>query len=132
MNQELQYLKLLSLSHYIVGGIAAVFSSTALFRLFLGLAIVVGRMEPPLHGHFGWFPGIFSILYGVGGLAFAICLILSGRYLSKQTHYAYCLVVAAIACIFIPVGTVLGVLTLIVLTRTSVQQLFERHRGEAH
>ena len=132
MNQELQYLKLLSLSHYIVGGIAAAFSSAALVRFFFGLAIMIGRMEPPLHGHFGWLPGIRAILYGVGGLAFAICLIVSGRYLSKQTHYAYCLVVAAIACIFIPVGTVLGALTLIVLTRAPVQELFERRRKEAH
>ena len=132
MNLDLQYLKLLSLAHYILGGIAAAFSSAAIVRFFLRFSKVVGHMGPPWHGHIGAAPGMHSILYGIGGLAFAVCLILSGRYLSKQIHYVFCLVIAAIACIFIPVGTVLGVLTLIVLTRPAVQELFERHRGEAH
>jgi hypothetical protein len=32
---------------------------------------------------------------------------------------------AAVACIFVPFGTVLGVLTIIVLTRPSVRALFD-------
>ena len=132
MNLDLQYLKLLSLAHYILGGIAAAFSSAAIVRFFLRFSRIVGHMGPPWHGHMGGAVSILAILYGIGGLAFAVCLIVSGRSLYKQINYAFCLVVAAISCIFIPVGTVLGVLTLIVLTRTSVQELFERHRGEAH
>ena len=132
MNQELLYLKLLSLSQYIVGGVAAALSSASLFRFFFHFSKVDVHLGPSLHGRFGAFPGMFAMLYGIGGLALAVCLMASGRCLSKQSHYAYCLVVAAIACIFVPVGTVLGVLTLIVLTRPSVQELFERHRGKAH
>ena len=37
----------------------------------------------------------------------------------------YCFVVAAIECILIPFGTVLGVFTIIALSRPSVKVLFE-------
>jgi hypothetical protein len=36
----------------------------------------------------------------------------------------FCLVMAGIACIFMPFGTALGVLTIIVLMRDSVRELF--------
>lgn len=36
----------------------------------------------------------------------------------------YCLVMAGIECMFMPFGTVLGVFTIIVLMRESVQKLF--------
>ena len=38
-------------------------------------------------------------------------------------HYLYCLVVAAVECMLVPFGTVLGVLTIIVLNRPSVKAL---------
>jgi len=37
----------------------------------------------------------------------------------------YCLVVAGVECILVPFGTVLGVLTLIVLSKESVKTIFE-------
>jgi len=36
----------------------------------------------------------------------------------------FCLVMAGVECIFTPFGTVLGVLTIIVLVRPSVKELF--------
>jgi hypothetical protein len=44
--------------------------------------------------------------------------------LKRHTNYTYCLVVAAIECMFTPFGTVLGVLTIIVLVRPTVKALF--------
>ncbi len=38
----------------------------------------------------------------------------------------FCLVMACVACLFMPFGTVLGVFTIIVLARPSVQTLFSR------
>jgi hypothetical protein len=58
------------------------------------------------------------------GWTLAVCMIIAGRFLAKRTHYMYCLVVAAISCIFFPFGTVLGVFTIIVLLRSSVKALF--------
>ena len=43
------------------------------------------------------------------------------RFLSR-----ICIVMAALACLSMPFGTVLGVFTIIVLARPSVQALFSR------
>jgi len=37
----------------------------------------------------------------------------------------FCLIVAGIICIFMPLGTILGVFTIIVLVRPSVKAMFE-------
>ena len=50
---------------------------------------------------------------------------LAGWWLAKRKHYWFCFVVACLACAFSPLGTVLGVFTIIVLLRPSVKALFE-------
>jgi len=62
-------------------------------------------------------------------VGFAVCLALAGRFLAQRRRYYYCLVMAGIACMFMPFGTVLGVFTIIVLLRESVKELFGE--GEA-
>jgi len=59
------------------------------------------------------------------GWTLAVCMLIAGRNLAKRRHHTFCLVVAAISCIFMPFGTILGVLTIIVLMRPSVKGLFE-------
>jgi len=66
----------------------------------------------------------FSVVAILVGLAFCILLILSGRYLRRHVNYTFCLVMAGVACIFMPFGTVLGVFTILVLVRPSVKTAF--------
>jgi len=54
----------------------------------------------------------------------AICILIARRALAKRTRYWFVFVVACIECLFMPFGTVLGVFTLIVLSRESVKKLF--------
>ena len=54
----------------------------------------------------------------------AICLILSGRYMNRRKHLTFSIVIAAICCLQIPFGTILGVFTLIVLSRPSVKAMY--------
>jgi hypothetical protein len=58
------------------------------------------------------------------GWIFAGFVITAGRFLAKRKHHTFCVVMGAVECIFMPFGTVLGVFTLIVLTRESVKHLF--------
>ena len=64
---------------------------------------------------------LFIIL---SGLTFATCVAVAGRRLVRHTGYMYCLVIAGIECIFVPLGTILGVLTIVVLMRPQVKELF--------
>lgn len=80
----------------------------------------------------GLFVGGFLILFAgtwiLLGTAMAVCLFLAGRYLSEPSHYTFCLVTAGVACTFMPLGTVLGVFSLLVLLRPSVRARFEGPR----
>jgi hypothetical protein len=51
-------------------------------------------------------------------------LILAGRFLAQRVYYTFCFVVAALECIFVPFGTILGVFTIVVLQRSTVKEMF--------
>ncbi len=129
MNKDQDYLNLLSIFHYIVGGIAVLFSFLPLIHIILGTLFLFiperfSDLGHPLPCFLGW---IF-IIVGVGcmlvGLTFAVCMILTGRYLARHKHYIFCLVIASLNCLFMPFGTILGVFTIVVLTRPSIKALF--------
>jgi hypothetical protein len=54
-----------------------------------------------------------------------VCLIRAARSLRELMRYAFCVVIAAIICALPPLGTALGVATLLVLAGDSVKYLFE-------
>ena len=51
--------------------------------------------------------------------------VLAGRNLARRRRYLFCQVVAGVGCMFMPFGTVLGVFTLVVLSRPAVRNLFQ-------
>ncbi len=130
MSQDEEQLKLLSIFHYVVGGLAGLFALLPIVHLVFGLMIVFspetfpgkpGDSPPALLGWFFVGIALAAILFG---LALAASIVVAGRSLAKQTRYTYCLVVAGIECMFMPFGTVLGVFTIVVLMRESVKPLF--------
>ena len=130
MDQDAEHLRLLSIFHYVVGGIAALFACFPLIHLAFGIALVSGALKsgpgeqtPP--AFVGWFFIAIAALFILVGWSIAIAILLAGRFLARRTHYMYCFVVAAIECLFMPFGTVLGAFTIIVLNRTSVRSLFQ-------
>lgn len=128
MDQDDQYIRLLSIFHYVVAGLAALFSLMPVIHLIFGIAMVSGAFKGPKEpfpfSMMGWFFIVFASCFILCGLAFSICLALAGRYLSLRRHYYFCFVMAALACMFMPFGTVLGVFTIILLTRDSVKAQF--------
>ena len=128
MDQDIQHLQLLSIFHYVLGGMIGLFGCFPIFHLAVGIAIVTGALdvpeEPPAPAYFGWlFVGMAVVVMSfMWTLASAV--IIAGRKLASRTGYMYCLVVAGVECIFMPLGTVLGVFTILVLVRPSVKQLF--------
>lgn len=129
MNQDQEQLKLLSIFHYIVGGIIVLFSCFPVLHVIFGIVMILapGKMQSngsPPPAVLGWMfalvGGAFMLVgWGIGG-----CVIAAGRFLAGHRRYMFCLVVAGIECLFMPFGTVLGVFTIIVLMRESVKSLF--------
>lgn len=128
MDPDRDHLRLLATFHWVVAGLAALFSLFPLFYVVIGIAMLAMDSSKSHSGRGGDLFGWFFILLGIGGtlsgLGFATALACAAKFLSERSHYRYCLVVAAIACAFMPFGTVLGVFTIIVLMRPSVRALF--------
>lgn len=131
MTQDEDHLRLLSIFHYVVGGMAAFFAMLPIFHLVLGLLLIFapGKLEghgAPPPAFVGWMFVTLAIIFITIGWVFAALVLLAGRFLAKRKHYMFCLVMGGIECVFMPFGTVLGVFTLVVLTREPVKRLFTR------
>jgi hypothetical protein len=126
--QDAEHLRLLGVFHYVLAGIAALFALFPILHLILGLAMVSGVMESSGGddaAFVGWMFILFAGVWIVLGLAFATAVFFAGRSLLARRNYTFCLVMGGVSCLLMPVGTVLGVFTIIVLMRESVKQLFE-------
>jgi len=138
MNQDIEHLRLLSIFHYIVAGLAALFSFFPLLYTTIGaIFIFAARHGTPKPGDelppefLGWiFVGVGSFLFLLG-VAMAICILIAGRCLSRHRFYSFALVMACVECLFIPFGTILGVFTIIALSRESVRALFSKAIAQA-
>jgi len=125
-----QHLRLLSIFHYVVGGITALFACVPLIHLTMGIAMLSSPQsfgsgpEQEMPAAMGWMFVVMGGMLFVGGQLFALCMILAGRNIARRTRYTFVFVVACIECIIMPFGTVLGVFTIIVLSRDSVKPLF--------
>ncbi|MGH8093254.1 MAG: hypothetical protein ACREIF_07275 [Chthoniobacterales bacterium] len=128
MTTDDEHLRLLSIFHYIVGGLAALFSFFPLLYGAMGLFILLAP-EHPTHGEppphlLGWFFVGFGCFFFLLGLVFAICVAFSGRFIKRRRRYWYSFIIACIECLFFPFGVVLGVFTIIVFSRRSVKELY--------
>ncbi|HDZ61701.1 MAG TPA: hypothetical protein ENH40_00970 [Nitrospirae bacterium] len=130
-SQDLEHLRLLSIFHYVVGGIGALFALFPIIHLLLGLAFIfspetfpdsnTGEPPPQFVGYlFAALGGLFFIL----GEIFAFLVIYSGIQIKKRKKYTFSFVIACILCMFIPFGTALGIFSIIVLSRNSVKQIY--------
>jgi hypothetical protein len=129
MTRDEDHLRLLSIFHYVVGGLAGLFAFFPIIHLVIGLVMIFapdkfdGKGGPP-PAFFGWFFVIFAVMFIVLGWTFAVFVLTTGRFLARRKHYMFCLVMGGVECMFMPFGTVLGVFTIIVLTQEPVKQLF--------
>jgi hypothetical protein len=126
MNQDEQYLNLLSIFHYVVGSLTALFSCAFLIHIVIGIAMLVSDSRGQNHHprFLAWFIILFPSVAILAGWTLSGFIIAAGRRLKRRTSYTFCLVMAGIECIFMPFGTVLGIFTIITLMKEPVKKLF--------
>jgi hypothetical protein len=75
-------------------------------------------------------PAILSVLFYLWivlfflFVVFGIAQILSGKYLKVKKHRIFSFIVAIVNILSFPYGTILGVMTVVVLSRSSVIELY--------
>lgn len=133
MEQTREHLRLLSIFHYVLAGIVALFSLIPFVHLAIGLAALLNPEflsgGQSANDEFGnkLFGTIFTAVGSVAilmGFTTATLIFLAGKKLAAHRNHTFCFVVAAVECLFAPFGTVLGVFTIIVLMKPEARQLF--------
>ena len=128
---DAKHLQLLSIFHFVGAGLA-----------FLGILFVAAHFAvvhsvfgnpsfwqqqkqpvppPQLMALFKWFYLVMALWFIVSGAL----NIISGLCLRARKYQTFSIVVAAINCLHLPLGTILGVFTIVVLMRDSVGELYQ-------
>ncbi len=132
---DLGHLKMLSIFHYVAAGLSLFGLLCFLLYFAMFQAILAnpkmweGQKDPPPMEIFAVFKWFF-LLFGAWFLASVVLNVLSGIFIHAHKNRTFCLVTAAVNCVHIPIGTVLGVFTFIVLLRDSVEQLYKSPKVE--
>src|SRR5262245_11612767 len=132
MDRDTEQLNLLAIFHYVVGGLATLFSLFPLLYSVIGGFLVYAAEHPspnnqePPPALVGWIFMALGVFFFFAGLTMAICILIAGRSLALRKRYSFALVIACIECLFVPFGTILGVFTIVTLSRESVKASFER------
>jgi hypothetical protein len=129
-SKDEEHLNLLATFHFVVAALGALFACVPFIHVGMGIMILIHPQAfsggngpaPPA------FMGLFFIVLGgvfiLLGWAMAICTFISGRFLRQRRNRMFSFIVAAILCMFMPFGTVLGVFTIIALSKDSVRGLY--------
>jgi hypothetical protein len=132
-DRDHEHLKLLAIFWYVWGGLMALGVCGSL--VYVGLGVMMLLAPPPTNSPNDPPPEVLAgIFLGVGAVVLVLTIvmgglsILTGRSLATQQRRTLCYVMAALACLSIPLGTVLGVFTFVVLGRPAVAQMFARNR----
>lgn len=149
-----EHLRLLSLFHYVLGGIGYLMSLIPCIHLAIGIFFLVAPEEafqtpppraveasPEADGETArpaapqpvpafpakLFGAIFTSIASVlilGGMTFSTCVVLAGKRLAALRSHTFCMVVAGIECLLMPFGTVLGIFTILTLIKPEARALF--------
>lgn len=127
-NDDLNHLKILAICFYVKAGLTALTALIFSIYVILGAVFMVADIpqkagEPPPQLLGGIFAGFGLVLMGIFFIL-AFLAFYAGRSLSKHKNYTFCLVIAGLVCLSMPLGTILGIFTIMVLMRDSVKAIF--------
>jgi hypothetical protein len=127
VEQTKGHLDLLGIFHYVGAGLTLVCGG-GYGLMMAGMAAAIGTTaqkggNPPPPELTLIFGGMGVLFAGIMG-AFAIVIALAGWCLRARKAWLYCVVIAAISLTYAPIGTALGVFSLIVLLRPEAKALF--------
>lgn len=125
--QDASHLDLLGVFYYVFAGLCLFGVCFPIIHLSVGIAMVTGSFggsadaPPP---ELGFFFIAIALLIMAGSAGIGVLYYLTGKKLRAREGHTFCFVVAALTCMSVPLGTILGVFTIIVLNRPGVREAF--------
>ncbi|MBL7214133.1 MAG: hypothetical protein ISS71_00480 [Phycisphaerae bacterium] len=126
-----QTLDLLSIFHYVLAALMYLKGAIAFIFMGIGSIAVTGvladqpdDMAPALIALgliFFLAPMAFLAVSWIAGTL----VLFAGRRIAKRTHLIYCQIIAGLECICFPFGTILGIITLMNLTKPEAKESFQ-------
>lgn len=125
--EEREHLQFLSMFFYAVGALAAMLALVPALALFVAASL--RQPGEPLAIALAERLGLATAAVLAGALLCAGFLLFAlmaraGFLLARCRSYRFCLAVAWAACLFVPIGTVLGAVTAAILKRPATERLF--------
>jgi hypothetical protein len=127
-----EQLRLLRIGYFIQGGMTLFLCLFGLLYVFMGLFafssianLPSSRGASPPPQFIGYIFAVMGGLFAAGGAVLATLKFLTARALGRRRGRILCMVTAALSCVLIPYGTLLGICTFVVLGRPSVRALFD-------
>ncbi|MBS1797066.1 MAG: hypothetical protein JSS81_24780 [Acidobacteria bacterium] len=138
VNKDSEHLRLLAIFYYILAGLTLFPVLFGFIYLLFGIlfGVVLSSVpqkagEPPAALFGGIFAGVGFVLIAIFA-TLGLLILKAGRNLSKKTGYTFCFAIGCLICLWMPLGTILGVFTLIALSRDSVKALFDGRSFEQY
>ena len=122
-------LQFLAMFHFAIGAMAALVSLVPALGLFVSTSLAapgqpVDMLLVRLFGEAGG--AVAAGLLLVVGMTLGALLVAEGFHLMRLRNLRFCRLVSTIGLVFVPFGTLLGAVTLVVLSRPATQAEFRR------
>ena len=113
LTDDVEHLRLLSIFHYVVGGLALLFACFPLIHVAIGSIFIYAAAHADLASGdappevVGWIMIVFGLAFFILGIAFGGAVLWSGHCLARRKNHGFSFIMACIECVFLPFGTVL-------------------------
>jgi len=127
--QDVEHLKIVAILHYVAAGVIALTGCASIIHLGFGVAMLSGAMpaqpneQEAVQFMGALFTGVALLWMGICW-AMAILVAYGGRNLQRRRSWLLGMIVACLLCLNAPLGTLLGVFTIVILVRPSVKAVF--------
>jgi hypothetical protein len=132
---DAEHLKLLSVFHFVGAGLAGV----SLLLLYGHYSLFSQMLSGPMPGQqpggppfpldmFVWMRWIY-VAWALMSVGMGLVNLASGLFMKTRSYRVFSIVVAALNCFYVPLGTTLGIFTIIVLVRDSVRETYAVNAG---
>jgi hypothetical protein len=122
--------RMLSVFFWVSGAVTGLLALYFLIYVAFGVVVLMTPVSSSagdaFPGFFGWMFAVIGVLGFGFATALALVKVMCGFWLRQRRHRVVIMVVAGLACLEFPWGTLLGVMTFMLMARPSVAEEFAR------